>query len=72
MRSAGLMLWNAAASTGTTGISVSNAEYRLPGYPVFERLFLLLEYTGNWFEYPSSHFKDFLHVFPFDYKIIQF
>ena len=34
--------------------SVSSAEYRLPGYPVIWRNFLVLEYPGNWFEYSVS------------------
>ena len=37
--------------------SVSNPEYRLPGYPVFEAFFLLLEYPGIWFEFPGNSFE---------------
>ncbi len=48
--------------------SVSNAEYRLPGYPEFKAFFKLLEYPGNCFEYPGlgnfkSFFKDIFHSF---------
>jgi hypothetical protein len=39
---------------------VSNAEYRLPGYPGYLKEFLVLEYPGNWFEYSVSQIFIFL------------
>ena len=41
-------------------ISVSNAGYRLPGYPVIWRNYLLLEYPGSWVEYSVSQILLFL------------
>ncbi len=62
--------WDSAESL--VSISVSNVEYRVPGYPGNWPLFQLLEYPGNWTEYrvfqKMSLSKNFWH---FTFNISQ-
>jgi hypothetical protein len=38
----------------TDMFSVSNDEYRFPGYPGILSIFKVLKYPGNWIEYPGT------------------